>query len=235
MRVLISGAGIAGPALARGLAKAGLRVTIAEKHHAILPYGQSVDIQGSAVTAVKKMGLLDEIKQFNTTERGTQFIDPKGRPFAPFPVNKGSTASFTSEFEILRGDLAAIFYKATKDHPNVSYLLGTTIKEVISNDDQTVKIELSNGQVQDFDLLVAADGQWSKVRKQCFPRSMSMWSIWACTPPTGPFRACPATMTGGMSTMLLGQRLSRSGPTHTAPSGQCLLSCPAMTLRKKRG
>lgn len=169
MRILISGAGIAGPALARGLAKAGTRVTIVEKSHAILPHGQSVDIQGSAVTAIKKMGLLDQVKKFNTTEKGTQFIDPKGRPFAPFPVKDGLTASFTSEFEILRGDLAAIFYRATKDHPNVTYLLGTTIKEVVSNDDEAVKVELTNGEVQNFDILVAADGQWSKVRKQCFP------------------------------------------------------------------
>lgn len=28
---------------------------------------------------------------------------------------------------------------------------------------------MSHREVQEFDLLVAADGQWSKVRKQCFP------------------------------------------------------------------
>jgi 2-polyprenyl-6-methoxyphenol hydroxylase-like FAD-dependent oxidoreductase len=64
--------------------------------------------------------------------------------------------------------LAAIFYEATKDLPNVDYLFNTTIKQVISNDDEAVKVKLSNGDLQEFDLLVAADGQWSKVRKQCF-------------------------------------------------------------------
>ena len=169
MRVLISGAGIAGPALAHGLAKAGTRVTVVEKTRAILPHGQSVDIQGNAVEVVKKMGLLQQIKRLNTTEKGTRFIDAKGRPFAPFPVREGASASFTSELEILRGDLAAIFHEATKDLPNVNYLLGTTIKEVVSNDDESVKVRLSNGELREFDLLVAADGQWSKVRKQCFP------------------------------------------------------------------
>ena len=48
-------------------------------------------------------------------------------------------------------------------------MFGTTIKEVISNDDDAVKVELSHGEVQEYDLLVAADGQWAKVRKQCFP------------------------------------------------------------------
>ncbi|MCJ1372009.1 hypothetical protein MMC20_003230 [Loxospora ochrophaea] len=169
MRVLISGAGIAGPSLARCLAKAGTDITIVEKSPSLLPHGQSIDFQGSARTVVKKMGLMDEIRRHHTTEKGTQFIGPKGRPFAPFPVKEGSSASFTSEFEILRGDLAKILYEATKDYPNVKYLFGTTIKEVISNNNDSVKVELSNGEVHDFDLLVAADGQWSKVRKQCFP------------------------------------------------------------------
>lgn len=48
-------------------------------------------------------------------------------------------------------------------------MFNTTVKKVVSNDDDTVKVELSRGEVQEFDLLVAADGQWSKVRKQCFP------------------------------------------------------------------
>lgn len=169
MRVLISGAGIAGPTLAWFLAKTGAKVTIVEKSPRLLPYGQNIDIKGSAVTVMRKMGLLDEVRRLNTTEQGTQFIDSRGRPFAPFPVKEGSIASFTSEFEILRGDLAGILYKATKDHQDVEYLLGTTIKEVISNDNDSVKVELSNGEVQEFDLLVIADGQWSKARKQCFP------------------------------------------------------------------
>ncbi|KAK6531118.1 hypothetical protein TWF281_007943 [Arthrobotrys megalospora] len=169
MRVLISGAGIAGPSLAWFLAKAGARVTTVEKAQTLLPHGQNVDIQGSARTVIRKMGLVDEVLKFNTTEKGTQLIDPKGRPFAPFPVRQGASRSFTSEFEILRADLAAVFYNATKDHPNVTYLFGTTIKEVISNDEDSVKVELSTGEIQTYDLLVLSDGQWSKLRKQCFP------------------------------------------------------------------
>ncbi|EPS43580.1 hypothetical protein H072_2432 [Dactylellina haptotyla CBS 200.50] len=170
MRVLISGAGIAGPSLAWFLAKAGARITTVEKSNTILPHGQNVDIQGSARKVIKKMGLVEAILARNTTEKGTQFIDANGRPFAALPVKEGSSHSFTSEFEILRGDLAAVFYEATKDHPNVNYLFNTTVKQVISNDNEAVKVELSTGQVETYDLLVIADGQWSKLRKQCFPQ-----------------------------------------------------------------
>ena len=170
MRVLISGAGVAGPTLGWFLAKAGARITIVEKSNALLPHGQNVDIQGSALQVIKKMGLMEQVRRAYTTEKGTRFINPKGQPLAPFPANKEKSASFTSEFEILRGDLAAILHGATKDHPNVNYLLGTTIKSIRSNDDDSVKVELSDGEVREFDLLVAADGQWSKVRKQVFPQ-----------------------------------------------------------------
>ncbi|KAH7140205.1 hypothetical protein B0J13DRAFT_62416 [Dactylonectria estremocensis] len=169
MRVLISGAGIAGPTLAWFLARAGARVTIAEKSQSVLPHGQNIDIQGSALRVIEKMGLMEQLRRFNTTEKGTQFIGPSGRPFALFPVTKDSSASLTSEFEILRGDLAMVLHEATKDHPNVEYLLGTTVNEVVANDDKSVTVRLNNGDVREFDLVVAADGQWSKVRKQCFP------------------------------------------------------------------
>ncbi len=169
MRVLISGAGIAGPTLAWFLAKSGAQVDIVEKSHALLSHGQNVDFKGSAVTVMKKMGLMDQIRRLNTTEKGTQLIDSKGRPFALFPINEGRSASLTSEFEILRGDLAAILYEATKANPNINYRFGTTIKEVLSNNKDDVKVELSNGKIEEFDLLVAADGQWSKLRQQCSP------------------------------------------------------------------
>ena len=47
MRVLISEAGIAGPTLPWFLARAGARITIVEKSHSLLPYGQNIDMQGS--------------------------------------------------------------------------------------------------------------------------------------------------------------------------------------------
>ncbi|KAI4191012.1 MAG: hypothetical protein L6R41_000401 [Letrouitia leprolyta] len=169
MRVLISGAGIAGPTLAWFLAKIGARITVVEKSKFLTPYGQNVDMQGSAISVIKKMGLMEEVRRWNTTEKGSQFISPSGKPFAAFPVVEGNSASMTSEFEILRGDLAAIIHRATKDHPNIEYMFGATVQEVLSNDDHPVKIRLSGGEVQEYDLVVAADGQWSKLRKQCFP------------------------------------------------------------------
>lgn len=169
MRVLISGVGVAGPAVAFFLAKAGARVTVVEKAAALLVSGQNIDVSGTAISVIKKMGLMDQLRDLNTKEVGTRLVNDKGQAYASFPMQKGSSVSLTAEFEILRGDLARMLYEPTRDHPNVKYLFSTTVKEVLSNDDTSVKIELSSGEVQEYDVLVVADGQWSKLRKTNFP------------------------------------------------------------------
>lgn len=101
MRVLISGAGIAGPTLAWWLARSGHSVTVLEKMPSMRATGQNIDINGSAITVVKKMGLLGEVRRWNTTEKGTQFIDPQGRPFAPFPLREGGLSATSASVERL--------------------------------------------------------------------------------------------------------------------------------------
>lgn len=169
MKVLISGVGVAGPALAFWLAKAGAHITVVEKASSLLSNGQNIDVTGSAIAIIKKMGLMDELRRLNTREKGTRFVDRTGRTVAANPITPGQTSSISSEFEILRGDLAKMLYEPTRNHPNVTYLFNTTIKEVLSNDDHSVKVALSNGDVAAYDVLVAADGQWSRIRKQNFP------------------------------------------------------------------
>lgn len=169
MHVLISGAGVAGPSLAWFLAKQNIRVTLFEKAASLLPHGQNVDIQGTARTVVDRMGLTEEFLRNGTKEKGTRLIDPRGNPIAPFPIREGAhNVSATSQYEILRADLAKLLWNATKGFENVAYKFDTTIKNIVSNDETSVKVETSHGTVEEYDLLVAADGQWSKVRKLCF-------------------------------------------------------------------
>lgn len=169
MKVLISGAGVAGPTLAWFLGRNGVNVTLVEKAPKLLAHGQNVDIRGTALKVVEKMGLVEEVHNAFTNEVGTRFIYDSGKPFASFPMIKGMDRSPTSEFEIMRGDLAAILCRASEREENVKFLWGTVIQEVLTNDDSGVKVRLSNGTEGTYDLLVAADGQWSPVRRKCFP------------------------------------------------------------------
>lgn len=170
MRVLISGGGIAGPSLALLLARAGgHQITILERAPEVLPYGQNIDVQGTARKVMANMGIRDDVLANNTTEKGTRMIDPYGRPFAPFPLQEGKMNSLTSEFEILRGDFTKFLSDATKNLQDIQWRFSTTIARVITNDERKVQVQLSNGSTGSYDIVVACDGQWSRLRKQTFP------------------------------------------------------------------
>src|SRR6202000_1526981 len=57
VRVLISGASIAGPALAHWLHRRGAEVTVVEQSPGLRPGGQAVDARGVAKEIIRRMGL----------------------------------------------------------------------------------------------------------------------------------------------------------------------------------
>src|SRR5947209_18501069 len=86
MRVLVSGAGIAGPALASCLQRSGADVTVVEQAQRPRPGGQAVDIRGTAREVMKLMGLGPAIRAECLDERGLAMIDGQGRRRVEMPV-----------------------------------------------------------------------------------------------------------------------------------------------------
>lgn len=172
MRVLVSGAGVAGPCFAYHLARAvpTAKIVVIEKGPRMSTQGQNIDINGSALLLVERMGLLPKMKELNTGELGAKFVLPSGRS-ASFPIGDGSRPSPTSQFEILRGDLANLLYEKSLSEysQQIEYRFGTTIDELLENEtDKPAKVKLSDGRIMEFDIVVAADGQWSRLRRHNF-------------------------------------------------------------------
>ncbi|WP_240324678.1 FAD-dependent monooxygenase [Trinickia diaoshuihuensis] len=163
-RILISGAGIAGPALAFWLHQYGYSVVITEKANAIRDGGQNVDIKGPAQDVIRRMALADKIESKNTLEQGQKYVDAHGRTIAVFP--KGAIGSLTSNFEILRGDLATILYDTTKDR--CEYRFGTFITGIEETDD-CIMATFSNGEKEAFALILCAEGISSATRELVLP------------------------------------------------------------------
>jgi 2-polyprenyl-6-methoxyphenol hydroxylase-like FAD-dependent oxidoreductase len=159
--VLISGASIAGPALAYWLDQYGFRVTVIEKAPALRPGGQAVDFKGrSQRTVLERMGVWDEIQQRRTGRFDTMYLDASGRELAVM------TGEFTGgDVEILRGDLTAILYERTRTR--CEYRFGDSITALTETADG-VRAEFEHGAAQTFDLVVGADGIHSRVRRLAF-------------------------------------------------------------------
>src|SRR5690349_12449216 len=103
--VLISGASIAGPALAYWLARYGFTVTVVEQAPVLREGGYKVDIRGAAMEVIQRMGLLDEIRRASTDIRGGAWVNAAGKPLATLDADLIGLRN-PGDDEVLRGDLA---------------------------------------------------------------------------------------------------------------------------------
>ncbi|SNY57647.1 FAD-dependent monooxygenase [Paractinoplanes atraurantiacus] len=162
MRVLISGAGIAGPALAFWLHRAGADVTIVEKAPGPRPGGQAVDIRGVARGVVSDMGLMPAIRASRVDERGIALVDDRGRRLAEMPADMFGGEGIVAEIEISRGDLSRILVEATATMAD--YRFGDWITELTLDGRATFR----SGSSAQYDVVVGADGVHSGVRALTF-------------------------------------------------------------------
>ncbi|MEV5716429.1 FAD-dependent monooxygenase [Amycolatopsis mediterranei] len=158
--VLVSGAGIAGPSAAHWLHRGGYQVTVVESAPGLRPGGQAVDFRGEQVKLLAAMGVLDEIRRYETAMGDQTVLGLDGRPALTVPG-----AAWSGEVEVLRGDLARILYENTAD--DTEYVFGDRVTRLTETADG-VEVTFSRGAPRRFDLVVGADGVHSGVRAAAF-------------------------------------------------------------------
>lgn len=164
--VLISGASIAGPALAHWLRRYGFRPTVVERAPSLREGGQAVDIRGTAREVVKRMGLMDAVRAAHTGVRGMAYVDRRDRVLARMdPETFGDSGGAVADLEILRDDLVRILHDATAT--GIEYLFDDSIAE-LRDDGNGVDVVFERSGRRRFDLVVGADGLHSNVRGLAF-------------------------------------------------------------------
>ncbi|GGU51527.1 FAD-dependent monooxygenase [Lentzea flava] len=162
MDVLISGAGIAGPALAHWLARFGFSPTVVERAPSLREGGQAVDFRGEAhLSVLRRMGVLDAVVAARTSLPDMVFRDPSGRERCRLPASY-----IGGEVEIRRGDLSRILYEASVD--DTEYVFGDWITS-LHDDGAGVDVTFANGRPRRFGFVIGADGMRSGVRRLIFP------------------------------------------------------------------
>lgn len=158
--ILISGASVAGPALAFWLSRYGFRPVIIERAPAVRPGGYAVDFRGASIQVLERMGILAEVQRMQTRTGAITIVDSANKKVASMPDG------FTSgELEIMRGDLAGILHQATRHE--AEYIFDDSITH-LSQGDAGVEVHFSRNGPRTFDLVVGADGLHSNVRNLAF-------------------------------------------------------------------
>lgn len=160
MNVLISGASVAGPALAYWLHRHGMRATIVERADAVRPGGLAVDFRGTAMRVLDQMGILDELRSHATHSGDALVVDADGNKIATMPAE-----IFAGDLEVLKTDLTRILYDLTKN--DTEYVFSDSIT-ALAQDADGVRVEFERGAPRTFDLVVGADGLHSRVRALAF-------------------------------------------------------------------
>lgn len=166
IKILVIGAGIAGPAMCYWLRKFGFSPVLIEKSVSIRKGGQALDVRGIAIHIAKAMGIYDPICDMRTRVERGRFVDTTGKVLHEVHGEKFGFRQ-DDEVEILRGDLVEILMKAIAGVP--CYFNQSIIS--LQQHPDGVIVHFKNGQVENYDLVIGADGIYSATRRMIFDKN----------------------------------------------------------------
>jgi len=158
-RILIQGAGIAGPALAVALDPNQWDITVVERAPSLRTGGQAVDFRGPIHRAVlDRLNLWDAIWQRKTPGNELWLLRADGSAIAQIPP-----VMISGDVEIVRGDLSALL--VARSHAKYRFSDCVT---AIDDSGNEARVTFASGETGEYDLVVGADGLHSTVRSLCF-------------------------------------------------------------------
>lgn len=162
-KILVIGAGIAGPALCYWLKRFGFSPVLIEKSATIRKGGQGLDLRGVAIDLAKKMGIYKHVCEMRTRIEIGRYVDAEGNILHE---EMGERFSFRQgeDVEILRGDLVEILMGAIVGIPCHFNQMVAGIQQ----NDEGIKVNFNDGKNENYDLVIGADGIYSATRRMVF-------------------------------------------------------------------
>ena len=165
--ILIAGAGIAGLAVALGLARAGQPVCLLEKRQVLNETGAGIQIGPNGVKALAWLGVRAAVEvnafqpnrlslfQASSDVRLTTLPLASGRHGAPY-------------LTLLRKDLQSALLNVVMASSGVTLTPGFEVADIETIDGQ-VMVRSADGRTANGSALIGADGLWSRVRREISP------------------------------------------------------------------
>ncbi|MGA5541326.1 FAD-binding domain [Mycobacterium sp. NPDC051198] len=165
MRIAISGAGVAGAALAHWLHRTGHNPTLIERAPEFRTGGYMIDFWGIGYRVTRKMGIESAIRDAGYDVESVRSLGPDGATRAELRVDVFRRMVGNDYTSLPRGDLAAAIYRTVED------AVPTVFDDSITGIDQRpdgARVAFEKNPADDFDLVIGADGLHSNVRRLVF-------------------------------------------------------------------
>lgn len=161
-RALVVGAGLAGPAVARGLVSLGIAVDLIEMRPETAELGAGLLLTGNALGALDALGVGDAVRAAGRDVEEVRFADAEDRDL--FRLRVGSARGWGSFVSIHRAALRRVLLEGPAP---LTPRAGTSIASIDPRP-TSVRVRLSTGEEADYDLVIGADGVQSDLRRRVF-------------------------------------------------------------------
>lgn len=176
MKVAIIGGGIAGLATAIAFEKNGIIPVIYEAAAEIKPVGAGIALSINAYKALRALGLEKAITEKGNFYKTGELKTQKGQILTKADLEKAGEIYGGRALTLSRPVLHDILRSGTVKSTLISGKKCTGYKQ----DESKIKIQFSDGSVEEADYVIAADGIHSAIRKQLLPESRERYSGQTC-------------------------------------------------------
>lgn len=170
-RVLVIGGGFSGMSACIQMRKLGIDVELVEIDPGWRSYGAGISLGGATLRAFDTLGVLDEFLKRGSATDGVEIALPHGPVVATIPTPRIARLGVPGGGAIMRPVLADILAQATRES-GTEVRLGCTFTEFEHDGNrQGVTVGFTDGQRKHYDLVIGADGIYSKVREALLPNA----------------------------------------------------------------
>ena len=167
-KILVSGAGIAGPTLAYWLLRWGFEPTLIDRAPSPRPGGYMIDFWGLGYDVAERMDLLPMLLSDGYGIDELQLVDTHGAKIGGLDGRIFRSATDNRLVSLLRADLARRLYATVEG--KVETMFSDSVRTLSEHDDG-VEVTFECSKPRRFDLVVGADGLHSAVRLAAFDQT----------------------------------------------------------------
>jgi 2-polyprenyl-6-methoxyphenol hydroxylase-like FAD-dependent oxidoreductase len=187
-KALVIGGGVGGMSAALALARRGVEVELADADPHWRSYGAGISVTGLSLRAFDDLGILDEVREKGFVGAGIRLRRPDGGIIMETPPIPPDAPPVARSGGIMRPVLHEIMSSRVRS-AGIRVTLGAEVT-AFAQAGEGVDVTFPDGRVERFDLVVAADGIFSRTRQALFPDApqpkftgQGCWRIVADRPP----------------------------------------------------